>query len=224
MVKRVDECLGRIFDALKSLNMTDDTVVMYTSDHGCHFKTRNKEYKRSCHESSTRIPTAFSGAMFKGGGRIDELISLVDLPPTLLEIAGIPVPEDMQGRSIMPLLRGGQSSNQISGDMFIQISESQVGRAVRTKRWKYGVNAPDKNPSKDPGSDTYVEQYLYDLYADPWELTNLIGFHSHREVSDVLKQRLVKRMVAAGENSPTIENAPNVPSGQRKVLKEELWE
>jgi arylsulfatase A-like enzyme len=225
MVKRVDECLGRLLDALKSLGMTDDTVVMYTSDHGCHFKTRNSEYKRSCHESSIRVPTAFTGAMFNGGGRINELVSLIDLPPTLLEIAGIPVPQDMQGRSIMPLLHGGKrSTSEHSEDLFIQISESQVGRAIRTHRWKYGVTAPDKNPSKDPGSDKYVEQYLYDLYADPWELTNLIGFHSHREVSDILKERLIKRMVAAGETAPIIENAPNVPSGARKVFPDELWQ
>ncbi|MGI8687934.1 MAG: sulfatase-like hydrolase/transferase, partial [Thermomicrobiales bacterium] len=58
MVKRLDEALGRMLDALESLGLDDRTVVLFTSDHGCHFKTRNAEYKRSCHDSSIRIPAA----------------------------------------------------------------------------------------------------------------------------------------------------------------------
>ncbi len=59
MVKRLDEALGRMRDALKSLGMADNTVILFTSDHGNHFKTRNPEYKRSCHEASVCAPTAF---------------------------------------------------------------------------------------------------------------------------------------------------------------------
>jgi arylsulfatase A-like enzyme len=61
MVKRLDEAFGRLIDALKSLGMLDDTIVMFTSDHACHFKTRNSEYKRSCHESAVRVPTFITG-------------------------------------------------------------------------------------------------------------------------------------------------------------------
>ena len=64
MVKRLDEALGRIFDALKSLNILEDTIVVFTSDYGNHFKTRNSEYKRSCHESSIHIPAAAQGPGF----------------------------------------------------------------------------------------------------------------------------------------------------------------
>ena len=69
MVKRLDEALGRLLDALKSLDLEEDTIVLFTSDHGCHFKTRNAEYKRSCHESSIRVPTALQGPGLDGGGR-----------------------------------------------------------------------------------------------------------------------------------------------------------
>ena len=85
MVKRLDEALGRLRDALKSLALSENTVLLFTSDHGCHFKTRNSEYKRSCHESSVHVPTALYGPGFEGGGRVDELVSLIDLPPTLLD-------------------------------------------------------------------------------------------------------------------------------------------
>jgi arylsulfatase A-like enzyme len=220
MVKRLDEALGRLQDSLKSMNLHEDTIVLFTSDHACHFKTRNKEYKRSCHDSSIRVPTAFNGPGFEEGGQIRELVSLIDLPPTLLDAAGLPVPEHMQGRSILPLLQGGEP--EWPTEVFVQISESQVGRAIRTKRWKYGVDAPDKSPVKDAGSGVYVEQFLYDLQADPYELTNLAGYVSHQQVSLVLRDRLIKRMVEAGEEAPEIKPAAAIPSGQRIVYDSEL--
>ena len=206
MVKRLDEALGRLLDALRSLDLTDDTIVLFTSDHGCHFKTRNAEYKRSCHESSIRVPAALHGAGFTGGGQVQQLVSLIDLPPTLLDAAGLKVPAEMEGRSILPLLRGDAGG--WPEEVFFQISESQVGRGVRTRRWKYGVDAPGQDGRRDPGSSRYVEQYLYDLQADPHELRNLAGADSHRDVAEDMKARLVRRMVAAGEAAPEIDAAP----------------
>jgi len=202
MVKRLDEALGRIQDALKSLDMTKNTIILFLSDHGCHFKTRNAEYKRSCHESSIRIPMAITGPGFTAGGRLEQLISLVDMPPTLLDAAGIQVPESMQGRSLLPLVK--RSSTEWPEEVFVQISESEVGRAIRTKRWKYSVVAKDKHPTEDSCSADYEEQFLYDLLADPYELNNLVGWESHREVSDELRGRLIRRMVEAGEREPVI--------------------
>jgi arylsulfatase A-like enzyme len=220
LVKRLDEALGRLLDALKSLGLEDDTIVLFTSDHGCHFKTRNSEYKRSCHESSIRVPTAFRGPGFDGGGQIRQLVSLVDLPPTLLDAAGLPVPQEMMGRSILPLLKG--ETDGWPEEVFLQISESQVGRSIRTQRWKYSVYAPEGNGARDPSADHYVEEYLYDLQADPHELTNLIGLQSHQEVTAVLRERLIRRMLQAGEAEPTIEPASVRPSGQRCVFPEEV--
>ncbi|MCL4506503.1 MAG: sulfatase-like hydrolase/transferase [Chloroflexi bacterium] len=221
MVKRLDEALGRLRDALKSLNLTDNTIVLFTSDHACHFKTRNSEYKRSCHESSIRVPTALCGPGFDGGGQVRELVSLVDLPPTLLDAAGLPVPPIMQGRSILPVVR--KTATDWPDEVFVQISEAQVGRSVRTHRWKYTVNAPGQNPISDAGSDHYVEESLYDLEHDPHELRNLIGWESHREVCDVMQARLIRRMIEAGESAPRIQPAPLIPSGQRRVSQVELY-
>ncbi|WP_127580109.1 sulfatase-like hydrolase/transferase [Paenibacillus koleovorans] len=220
MVKRLDESLGRLQDTLISLKLDKDTILVFTSDHACHFRTRNVEYKRSCHESSIRVPTAICGPGFDSGGQLRELVTLLDIAPTLLDAAGLEVPAHMQGRSVLPLVR--RQSADWPDDVLIQISESQVGRAVRTARWKYGVDAPGFDPSKDMYADKYVEQYLYDLESDPYELQNLIGFPSHREVADRLQQRLIRRMTAIGEPEPTIEPAPPVRSGQRQVLDWEL--
>ncbi len=215
MVKRLDEALGRLLDSLKSLNLLDNTIVVFTSDHGCHFKTRNAEYKRSCHESSIRLPAAVRGPGFEGGGQIRNLVSLIDLPPTLLDVVDIPVPEEMQGRSVLPLVN--RQADAWPEEVFVQISESQVGRAVRTQRWKYSVVAPDKDGWLAAGSDHYREEYLYDLQADPYELTNLVRETSHQAVAQVMRERLIRRMVAAGEAAPTIESDFSQTSEQRKV-------
>ncbi|MBI3921065.1 MAG: sulfatase-like hydrolase/transferase [Armatimonadetes bacterium] len=220
MVKRLDEALGRLLDALKSLSLLDNTIVLFTSDHACHFKTRNDEYKRSGHDSSIRVPTALQGPGFTGGGQIQQLVSLIDLPPTLLEAAGLAIPPELQGRSILPLTRGDAEG--WPEEVFVQISENEVGRAVRTHRWKYGVVAPHANASTDPGSDHYVESYLHDLEFDPYELRNLIGVESHHEVAEVMRNRLLRRMVQAGESASEIAPATPVPAGQRRVFPHEV--
>ncbi|MBD2869019.1 sulfatase-like hydrolase/transferase [Paenibacillus arenilitoris] len=220
MVKRLDEALGRLMDALKSLNKLEDTIILFTSDHGNHFKTRNGEYKRSAHEASIRVPTALYGPGFMQGGQVRSLVSLLDLPPTLLDAAGIEVPAGMQGRSVMPLVR--REATVWPGEVFLQISESQVGRAIRTERWKYAVVAADKDGWNDSGSDRYREDVLYDLQADPYEQTNLAGMESYRSVADHLKERLIARMAEAGERPPVIEPAEPVSAGARRVSVEEL--
>ncbi len=220
MCKRLDEALGRLLDALKSLDILDNTIVLFTTDHGCHFKTRNSEYKRSCHESSIRIPTALCGPGFDGGGQVRQMVSLVDLPPTLLDAAGLPIPDQMHGRSVLPLLRRVYEG--WPDDVFVQISEAQVGRAVRTQRWKYSVYAPDKHGGKDPAADAYVEEFLYDLEADPYELNNLIGLESHGEVSRVMRERLLRHIEKVEGCRPAIQLAPARKSGQKKVYPEEV--
>jgi arylsulfatase A-like enzyme len=215
MVKRIDEAYGRLLEALTSLGVRDNTIVLFTSDHANHFKTRNSEYKRSVHDASIRVPTVATGGVFTGGGQVQQLISHVDLPPTLLDAAGLPVPEEMQGRSALPLLRDRAAA--WPDDLFVQVSESETARAVRTRRWKYGVTAQTDGPA----ADRYEEACLYDLMADPDELDNLIGYESHLHVADRLRVRLVRRMAAAGEQVPTITHSPERPSGQRLIHPEE---
>jgi len=224
MVKRLDEAYGRLLDVLRSRDELDDTIVMFTSDHGNHFRPRNAEYTRSCHERSIRIPAALQGPGFDGGGRIPELVSIVDFAPTLLDAAGIRIPASMQGRSFLPLVRKRETA--WPQEILVQISEDSVGRALRTKRWKYGVTAKDLSGMDHPASDRYEETFLYDLGSDPYELKNLVAFSSHDGVRERLRKRLVDKMVEAGERPPLIVPAASSDKGmdQRLVFDEEIQE
>ena len=215
-LKRVDEGVARLRDALRSLELTDRTVLAWTSDHGSHFRTRNDEYMRSAHDASVRVPLVLTGPGFSGGGVVRQPVSTVDLMPTLLEAAGVPVPATVQGRSFLPLVGGGTDPGR-PAEVFIQVSESQVGRAVRTARWKYAITAHDVHPWHDAGADRYAESELYDLDTDPYELDNLIRLESHREVADQLRVALLRWMEQVGEKLPVITDAPPRDPGQRRV-------
>jgi arylsulfatase A-like enzyme len=108
----------------------------------------------------------------------------------------------MQGRSARPLWEGGATD--WPEEAFFQISESEVGRGIRNRRWKYSVYAPEKNPQRDAGADVYQERYLYNLDADPHERINLVGRPDHADVAAGLRARLIERMIAAGETAPEI--------------------
>jgi arylsulfatase A-like enzyme len=211
MVRRLDETFGRLMDALRSLDMLDDTVVLFTSDHSCHFKTRNDEYKRSCHESSIRVPTFLTGPGFTGGGEVRALFSTIDVAPTLIDAAGLTIPPDMAGRSILPVVRDPKAPWR--DDVFFQISETETGRGVRTKRWKYAVTAPYDDAQA--ASATYREAFLYDLENDPYELVNLAGMSTFRPVADEMQARLLNWIAEIEGERPTIEPCDGMDPFQR---------
>lgn len=197
----LDKNVGYLVDTLKEKGLWENTILFYTSDHGCHFCTRNSEYKRSCHESSIHIPLIAAGGSFTGGKRIQNLVSLIDLPVTLLDCAGIPKPEDFQGHSLRNLVEG--KAQEWQECVFIQISESQVGRAIRTRKWKYSV-AAEEDPWECPGADVYYEQHLYDLEKDPFERVNLVRNPVYRDIRGQLAEKLKECMERAGEKIPEI--------------------
>jgi arylsulfatase A-like enzyme len=223
MVQRLDDALGRLVDALHSLGQLDNTVILFTADHACHFKTRNREYKRSGHEASIRVPTMLHGGPFRGGGRVEQLVSLVDLPATLLDAAGIAAPDTFEGRSLLPLLR--RDPDAIAAwpdDMYVQVSEADWGRALRTRRWKYIVHEPADRPDRPGVSDEYHEAELYDLRHDPHELVNLITFDSHAPVRAVMRDRLKRRLAQLHEpDARIVEPRESRPGGQFVVTPEE---
>jgi arylsulfatase A-like enzyme len=203
----IDKNLEKIENKLDSLKILGKTIIFYTSDHGCHFKTRNGEYKRSCHDSSIHIPLIIKGPGFLGGIKISELVSLIDIPPTLLKCAGIDPPKHMRGRPFQDLVNG--TAKNWPHEVFVQISETQVGRALRTKRWKYSVRAPKRDGWLYAKSDIYMEDFLYDLENDPYERSNLVSDPAYEKVRAELAIILKRKIAEAGEDIPQIIPKPS---------------
>lgn len=194
-INRLDENLGKLVECLKAKGIYENTVIIYTSDHACHFKTRNAEYKRSCHDSATHVPLVISGGSFRGGKTDERLVSLIDLPPTLLSLAGIKIPEHYKGNDL--------SESEERDCVFMQISESQVGRAIRTKDYKYSVRAM-KSGEMSHSASVYFEDYLYDIKNDPCEKVNLVKDKGYSEQRTMLRKMLIREMIKAGEKEPKI--------------------
>lgn len=196
-INRLDENIGRLINALKEKGVYDNTVIVYTSDHGCHFKTRNSEYKRSCHDSSIHTPLVFGGGAVSKSDVKESLVSLIDIPPTLLSLAHIPVPESYSG-NVLPV-NGIEAPERDC--VFIQISESHIGRAVRTKEWKYSARALGSGWHKHSAVH-YFDDYLYDLKNDPCEKNNLVNNEDYADMLSKMRALLSREMVNAGEKKP----------------------
>ena len=163
-----------IIEKLKKLNMYEDSMLIFTSDHGCHFRTRNMEYKRSCHEGAIRIPLIIKGAGFNGGGVISELISLIDLPPTLLKAAGIEIPKFMKGNQLQKLL--DPSSNNWPQEIFIQMGFSIVtGPEIETEYYNFtALNTPEDHPARDMHDTFYLKDgRLLRTHTSPVQIRTL---------------------------------------------------
>jgi len=136
--------------------------------------------------------------------------------PSLLAALGLPIPSFMQGRNFLPLLNDANARASWRNEIFIQISESETARAIRTPEWTYVALAPDANPSTDSGSMDYRDYQLYNNSADSAQIVNLagradppalihyVGNHSIRKITDELRERLQARMEEAGESRPRI--------------------
>jgi len=216
--RSIDDNLGKLIRTLKEKDLYDDTIIIFASDHGCHFRTEDGEYKRNYFDGCLRIPMVISGGAFKGGIRSDKIVSLINIPTTILELAGVEVPEEMH----YPSLQDALENKEWKDAVFFQISESFVGRGVRTKRWKYCVDAPhlqevgeishewslesfyEMVSKSSINSDRYVERALHDLENDPYEKHNLVNDPAYAEVRSKLAKMMVDFMIEAGEEVPEI--------------------
>jgi arylsulfatase A-like enzyme len=203
-VASIDRQAGALVDALKQQGFLDNTILLFTSDHSCHFKTRNTEYKRSPHESSIHIPLVVAGPGFDRGLEVRELVGQVDVTPTLLEACGAAIPPTMQGRSFLPLAQGRRDGWR--DEVYIHMSEFMTGRVLRTPQWTYAIAAPKGSGWRAvPDADLYAEYMVYDNVADPWQHVNLAGRAETAAISRELRERMLGRMVEAGGRRATIE-------------------
>lgn len=208
----LDKNLGRLICSLKQKGLYDNTVLIYVSDHGSHFKTRNKDghlngyddYKRTCHDAALRIPLVIRGGSFLGGKVVEDLVSTASLPKTILSMAGVEVGSAMIGEDLIDVVMK-KDPNRVN-EIFAQISESRVGRCIRTPFFKYAVYAPGKNGGTEMDSDVYVDDFLYDLEKDPFELTNLIDDKAYSCDKLVLREHLIDWIVQAEHKEVCIDD------------------
>lgn len=208
--RSIDENLGKIIEKLKEKNLYDNTVIIFASDHGSHFLTRNidehlngfDDYKRSCHDSCLHVPLVISGGNFRGGISVKDIVSTESVPKTILSIAGIDVGEKMIGENLLDV---ATNKNPNRPNMaFAQISESRIGRCVRTQDYLYSVYAPDKEGFKYKDSKIYADDFLYDMKKDPYQLNNVVKDTKYTEVKKELRKILAEWIKKAEGYDPEI--------------------
>lgn len=209
-VASLDENLGRMIARLKEKGLYDNTVIIFVSDHGSHFKTRNRDehlngmddYKRSMHDACLRVPFVIAGGPFKGKGDFRDIVSTASLPKTILGLAGVKVGDAMIGEDLADVVEGKCPDRR--NEAFAQISESRVGRAIRTPDYAYSVYAPGLNGCTAADSPAYADDFLYDLKKDPFELNNLVADPAYAEVKQQLRQKLLQWIGEAEGKTPEI--------------------
>ena len=185
-VTMIDDQIGRILEGLEERGLTEETIVVHTSDHG-DFVGNHRQFNKGplMYEDTYHVPlqVRWPGVVSPGTVR-DEPVSLVDLVPTFLEVGDASIRGDVDGRSLRPLLEGESPTDwpeavyaEYHGDEFGLYSQ----RMVRTAQYKFVYNGPDRNE-------------LYDLEADPAELQNLIDHPAYVDIRNELVDLLTAWM------------------------------
>ena len=205
-VSFMDAQVGRVLDALERLDLADDTIVVFTSDHGYHLGEHGLWQKMSLFEGSARVPLIIAApGMADAGSVVEAPVGLIDLYPTLTELCGVPAPENIQGQSLTAMLTDPNELGR--GWALSQVRRGRGGAAVkhgytlRTPRWRY--------TEWDAGR---AGRELYDHDNDPTELTNLADDPDHADTIAELSKTLTDAVAASFPES-----------GERPRLRTDVW-
>ena len=185
VVKSVDDNVGRVLDYLEANGLKDNTLVVYTSDQGFYMGEHGWFDKRFMYEESFRTPLVMSlPEGFDRKGDIEEMVQNIDYAPTFLELAGVPVPEDIHGESIVPLLKGEKPAGWRKS-LYYHYYEFP---AVHMVKRHYGVRT-DRYKLIHYDNDIDVWE-LFDLQEDPQEMNNLFGKPEYEQVTKQMMEEL----------------------------------
>ncbi|MHC4528899.1 MAG: sulfatase family protein [Planctomycetota bacterium] len=198
-VASIDENVGRVLDYLDKQGLADNTIVMYTSDQGFFLGEHGLFDKRFMYEESLRMPLLVRFPKeIKAGGTNDDIVLNVDFAQTLLDYAGVEIPQDMQGRSLRPLFKGQTPPDwrkSMHYRYWMHGAHFNVAAhfGVRTRRHKliyyYGLPLNARGAKK---KTTPPEWELFDLEKDPNEMNNVYDDPEYRSVVKELKRELVR--------------------------------
>jgi arylsulfatase A-like enzyme len=184
-VRGVDESVGRLLALLDELGLSDNTIVVYSSDQGFYLGDHGWYDKRWMYEESMMMPLIVRWpGVTPAGTRVSELVQNIDYAPTFLEAAGVEVPSEMQGRSLTPLLRGEDPGGWRDA-LYYHFFEGPP--AIHRVAAHYGVRTDHYKLIHFYQDD---EWELYDLVEDPEELQNIYADSAYRDVVANLKKRL----------------------------------
>ena len=202
-VTMIDQQVGEILEALETQGYLDNAVVIFTSDHGDCLTDHGHSQKWTMYEQVTRVPLiawSTNGRFGKGGRQVDDLVSLFDIGPAVLELAGCEVPEHFAARSLLPALEGDPDwigrefvFSEHPRDGNFTTADYQV--MVRSEKWKL---------VQITGSDALegeTEGLLFDLVSDPGEQRNLWGNPVHSKTQQGLLEALLNWRVETGRQS-----------------------
>jgi len=186
-IARADLAVGRILDALHDLGLEDNTVVIFTSDNGSMWGAHGIAGKWNMYEESIRVPLIIYDPRPHSctPGRRTQMALNIDLAPTMLAMAGVPIPEAMQGMDLGPILRDEDAEGRQDWYYEHDVGTRSRGRplprceGVRTERWKY-IRYKDTHP---------MEEELFDLKVDPLEEHNLAQDAAHAKILLRLRAR-----------------------------------
>ena len=185
VVKSLDDNVGRVLDYLEEKGMHDNTLVVYTSDQGFYMGEHGWFDKRFMYEESFRTPLIMHLPKgFEARGDIDQMVQNIDYGPTFLEIAGVTEPHDMQGVSLVPLLKGEKPEDWRDA-LYYHFYEYPAEHSVKRH---YGVS---DNKHKLIHFYNDIDQWeLYDLEKDPHEMHNIYGAPGTDSITDVMMAKL----------------------------------
>ncbi len=190
-VSFTDAQVGKVLDALDRLKLADSTIIVFFGDHGYHLGERGWWNKNTLFELSARVPLIVAAPGMKARGKSSaRLVELVDIYPTLAELAGLPAPARLDGRSFVPLLNAPHSAWKRA--VFTQVQRGKTaGRSVRTERWRYTEWRDERG--------AVVGAELYDHRADASEWKNLANDARHATVRRKLAALLPKAAAVTGK-------------------------
>ena len=204
VVKSLDDNVGRLLDELEREGLLENTVVIYASDQGFYMGEHGWFDKRFIYEESMRTPLIMRlPEGFERRGDIPQLVQNIDYTPTFLDLAGLPIPEDIQGVSLLPLLKG-ENPKDWRKSLYYHFYEYPAEHAVcrhyglRTERYKLVHFYNDVNVWE-----------LYDLQSDPTEMHNLYGQPGTEEITAELMDELERLQVLYDDP------IRNTPEGKR---------
>jgi arylsulfatase A-like enzyme len=197
-VSYIDAQVGRLLDALDQLGLRENTIVVLWGDHGWKLGEHNGWCKQTNYEIDTRVPMIFSGYGVEAKDKQSHaLTEFVDIYPSLCEMAGLPIPEHLQGSSLVPLLSDpGKDWKKAAFSQFLlgrfgppeTREQERMGYAMRTDRYRYVEWYAWDKSSKSKAE--YISSELYDHQVDPNETLNLAQDPSYAEVLESLSSQL----------------------------------